>query len=201
VPGAAERARAPRGPGSRRTTAVARTPVRRLRLVFVVTLVTCLVFLGFELPASELLAERSATGATAAELRSLDASATRLRASISELHQSSTIAALAQSELGLVAKGQRVDLVLPSGTAARSAETSSSALQNRALPPSVFVPSDAAITAALGAPSAANRAALPGERSSNAARGHEDRSGRAGSPSPGFFTEVLHHLEFWRTAF
>lgn len=163
--------------------------MRRLRYTLLLTTVVVLVFLGLELPIGQYVANDAAIGQTTTELTRLQAGNTELRVAISRLHQPSEIAEIAHERYGLIFRGQVAYVVLPKTTATRSSPATASGLADNPLPASDIVPSDAPISAALiGAPVVP----LPGPP--GAAR---ERSRPQGE---GFFSSMLHHLEFWRAA-
>jgi cell division protein FtsB len=161
--------------------------VRRLRYTVLLTSVVVLVFLGLELPIGQYVANDSAIAQTTAELTRLKAGNAELAAAISRLHEPAQIAQIAHERYGLIFRGQVAYVVEPETTSTRSSSAPAGSLADNPLPAGDIVPSDAPISAGLiGAPVVPSPAGAPQER-----------------PRPqrgGFFSSLLHHLEFWRAA-
>jgi hypothetical protein len=108
------------------------------------------------------------------QLNLLQAQNRALSAEVSSLRQSSTVARIAHQEYGLVGKGERSIVVLPSPTATRDSGAGSGAgpLNSTGVPKSDLVPSDAIVSPSAGA-------------------SHPKKT-------PDFWERVLQRLEFWR---
>ena len=90
----------------------------RARLLLIGALVLAVAIVTLEFPLSELMHQRSALSAASAELSSVRARNAQVTAEIASLHKSSTIAAIAHEEYGLVEPGQRSYVILPAATKA-----------------------------------------------------------------------------------
>lgn len=143
----------------------------RARLGLILAALSALAIVGFELPFGELLHQRAELQVLDVQLAALDARNASLHADITALSQSSTIAAIAHEEYGLIRPGQRSFVILPAAGAGTSV-----ALSAPSIPPQDLV------------------AAPPGSSGVIAATAAEHAS-------PGFWERFADRLAFWRWAF
>lgn len=150
----------------------------RLSLLAAVGLASALLVL--ELPMGELLHQRGQLAAVSGQLARLQATNRALAGDVASLRQSSTVAAIAHAEYGLVRPGQRAYAVLASGAGATGAVAP--ALVQRAVPKvDLVVPA----------------AGFLGSGTAGLAAASADGTSTVGS----LWTRALDRLEFWRWAF
>ena len=149
--------------------------LRRARLSLLAATGLASAILAFEVPFGELAHQRgelaTATGQLA-RIRSLDQ---QLASDVSSLRESSTIAAIAHGEYGLVRPGQQAYVLLGSGAAGRRAAPSGAApslVQHALAQSDLVVPSVDALATPVSADSSAS-----------------------------LWSRVIDHLAFWRWAF
>ncbi|HUY30049.1 MAG TPA: septum formation initiator family protein [Acidimicrobiales bacterium] len=148
----------------------------RVSLLLAVGLATALLVV--ELPVGELLHQRSQLALVSRDLARVDASNAALSADVASLSKSSTIAAIAHGEYGLVARGERAyTVVAPDSSGAPPA-----GLVRRRIPAvDLVLPSADALLA--GSP-------------------HRSASSADGTATTGsLWSRVVDRLAFWRWAF
>jgi Septum formation initiator len=167
-----------------------------------------LVVLGTSLPVSELLSQHDQLASTARQVSRLEAQNEALNAQTKELSEPSTVAGIARREYGLVSPGSKVYEILPASTAP-SATAQSSGYIPLAGPP--VVPGSALSQQLLGADTGGAQGA--GTGTGSGAAGGSTQTGSStlsadravtkrpaagsGARSEGFWTRVVHTLEFW----
>jgi hypothetical protein len=144
--------------------------IGRARIALLVALMAGIVITATEFPLGQLLRGRAAVAGAGHQLSHLQAQNRALAAEVGSLHQSGTVARIAHQDYGLIAKGERSVVVLPSRGAA--AGPGSDPLSSTGIPKSDLVPSDAIVS--------------PGA------------TGAASGKRPGFWKRVLQRLEFWK---
>jgi cell division protein FtsB len=148
--------------------------IGRARTALLVAVIAGMVIIATEFPLGQLTRGRAAVADASQQLSLLQAQNRALSAEVTSLRQSSTVARIAHQEYGLVGKGERSIVVLPSSPPAGDSGTGPSAgpLTSTGVPKSDLVPSDAIVSPSAGT-------------------SHPDRT-------PGFWERVLQRLEFWR---
>jgi cell division protein FtsB len=148
--------------------------IGRARIVLLAALIAGLVITATEFPLGQLMRGRAEASQASQQLKGLAAENRALAAQVTSLHQSGTVARIAHEEYGLVSKGQRSIVVLPSRSTAHNG-SGSGPLSSTGVPKSDLVPSDAIVSPTSGGTQKVHRGA-------------------------GFWTRVLHRLEFWRAS-
>jgi cell division protein FtsB len=143
--------------------------IARARIFLLVSLIAGVAIVATEFPLGQLLRQRAALGQATQQLSQLQAENRSLAAQVDALHQSSTVARIAHEDYGLVGKGQRAVVVLPSPAKSGS---SAGPLDTNEVPKSDLVPSDA-IVAGTG-------------------------TGPAPAKGRSFWTRLLQRFEFWK---
>lgn len=136
--------------------------------MFVVAILGALVLVAIEFPLRQLMSQRSQISRAAVELQAVERHNAILKQDISALSKTSTIAAIAHQEYGLVHPGQRSYVILPSANAKQNMDP----LTALSIPAE-----DLGSTPATTTPPHGSAAA----------------SQQRGS----LWSRVLHHLEFW----
>lgn len=144
--------------------------IGRARIALLVALIAGIVITATEFPLGQLMRGHAAVADAGHQLSELQARNRALAGEVSSLHRSGTVARLAHQDYGLVAKGQRSIVVLPS-RAVRG--TGDSPLSSTGFPKSDLVPSDAIVSPSGGGAGKGKKVA-------------------------GFWERVLQRLEFWR---
>lgn len=121
-----------------------------------------------EFPLGQLIRGRGAVAEASAQLDRLQARNRALAAEVVSLHEDSTVARIAHADYGLVAKGERSLVILPSSSAAAG----SGLLDTTTVPKSDLVPTDAIVTSS--------------------------GSGNRPLRQAGFWSRLLQRLEFWK---
>jgi cell division protein FtsB len=147
--------------------------IQRARLVFLAAVILALVIVAGELPLGALVHEKSAIAGTSRQLQILRNENQSLSQQVSSLNDSATIEKIAHAQYGLVERGQRSFVILPTEGDGTSGPNP---LSSNPLSPLQIVPNDAA-------------GAIP---ASNAKRGVH---------GPGVLSQIESRLEFWRWAF
>lgn len=144
--------------------------IARARAVLAAAFLVGLVIVATEFPLGQLLHERAALAQAGAQLGQLQAQNRQLGAEVSALRDPSTIARIAHDDYGLVTRGERSIVILPSpGSGGRP----SGPLSSTSVPRSDLVPSDAIVSAA---------------------------GGGSATHQPGFWSRLLQRLEFWHAS-
>jgi len=145
--------------------------IARARLLLLVALIAGAVIITTEFPFGELMRGRATTAEESAQLSRLQAQNRVLADQVVSLYEDATVARIAHAEYGLVSKGERSVIVLPSPSAEPGA--GSGPLNATTVPPSDLVPTDAIVS--------------PG-------------GGAGGKPvkQGGFWSRLLERLEFWK---
>jgi hypothetical protein len=112
---------------------------------------------------------RASLSAATAQLSELKAQDHALDGQLASLHQDATIAGIAHAEYGLVTKGQKAVVVLPSPGASSGG---SAPLSASTVPTSDLVPTDAIVSPSSG--------------------------GGVSVKRPGFWSRLAQRLEFWK---
>jgi len=123
--------------------AAARAQHLRARRVLCAACASAAVFVALELPLGELLRQRGELARVSRQLALVTGRNTALAGEIASLRRPATIAALAERDYGLVRRGQRSYVVLPSTGAG-------SALAAASIAPTDVVPTSAAALAGAG---------------------------------------------------
>ena len=147
--------------------------IGRARLVLLLALIAGIVITATEFPLSELMSGRAAVAQAAQQLRALQSQNKALASQVSSLHEGGTVARIAHQDYGLVAKGERSVVVLPSRSTGGSA--GAGPLSATTVPKSDLVPSDAIVSSTGGGTGAVHKAA-------------------------GFWERVVQRLEFWKAS-
>lgn len=177
---------------------------RRARTLLVSSVVFAAVVLGTSLPVSTLLAQHAQLSSTSKKLAGLEEQNHALQKQASQLSDPSTIADIARLDYELVAPGSQAYEIVPSS--GNSTEVAGSDYIPLTGPP--VVPGSAQSLRLLGAGAVTATWAGSGEpAASSGSSGTTGRSGRAstatraageGDSTGGFWTRVIHTLEFWR---
>jgi hypothetical protein len=141
----------------------------RARAVLAVAFIVGIVIIATEFPLGQLMRGRSSLAAATVQLAELKAQNRALAGQLASLHQDATIAGIAHAEYGLVAKGQRAVVVLPTPG---SSSGSSAPLSASTVPISDLVPTDAIVS--------------PGA------------AGGVVAKRPSFWSRLAQRLEFWK---
>jgi cell division protein FtsB len=144
--------------------------IGRARIVFFVGLIAAIVIVATEFPLGQLMRARSALAQGSSQLNRLDTENRQLAGQIRSLHRDSTVARIAHEDYGLVKKGQRSIVVLPSPSS--SPGDGSGPLSTTTVPKSDLVPTDAIVSGSA--------------------------SGVKPVQQPGFWSRLVQRLEFWK---
>jgi cell division protein FtsB len=144
--------------------------IGRARIVFFAGLIAAIVIVATEFPLGQLMRARAALAQGSSQLRALDTENRQLAGQIRSLHRDSTVARIAHEDYGLVKKGQRSIVVLPSPST--SPGDGSGPLSTTTVPTSDLVPTDAIVSGTA--------------------------SGAKSMKQPGFWSRLVQRLEFWR---
>jgi len=148
--------------------------IRRARLFFFIALLIAVAVVVANFPLGALLNDRSTVRAETTQLAALRAANRALALEVRALEDAATVGRIAHQEYGLISRGQRSMVVLPSSTV--SGASAGNPLADNPIPSSDLLPSDAILDPA-----------VPVSQSS----GH----------GPGFWQRVLNRLEFWHSLF
>jgi hypothetical protein len=135
-----------------------------------VALLAGIAIVATEFPLGQLMRGRAALGQTTQQLTQLQAQNRALARQVSDLRQNGTIARIAHQDYGLISRGQRSVVVLPSATTKTGG--ASGPLSTTKVPKSDLVPSDAIVSPSGGRVRAVKRA--------------------------GFWSRLVQRLEFWK---
>ncbi|MCU1489215.1 MAG: hypothetical protein JWM85_620 [Acidimicrobiaceae bacterium] len=155
------------------TARVAGVRVGRARAALVGAAVLSVAVLVLELPLGELLRQRQDLASAGSQLAAVQAADKHLAADVASLKRPATVAAIAHQDYGLVQKGQRAYVVLPTA-GSPSALAGSGTIPTADLVPSSVSPYGSADSSGSSAPA---------------------------RPTAGLWRRVLDRLEFWRSAF
>jgi len=142
--------------------------IARARIFLLVSLIAGIAIVATEFPLGQLLRQRAALAQATHQLSALQSENQSLTAQVNSLHQASTVARIAHQDYGLVSKGQRAVVVLPSP----SKSGSTGPLGTTSVPKSDLVPTDAIVAPTPGA-------------------------GRSAT-GQGFWARLLQRFEFWK---
>jgi len=148
--------------------------IRRARLFLFVALLIAAAIVVANFPLGALLTDRSTVRAETAQLAALRAANRAMSSEVRALQDAATVGRIAHEEYGLISRGQRSLVVLPTSTA--SGASAGSPLANSPVPASDLLPSDAILDPSVPV-------------YQPPARG------------PGFWQRVVDRLEFWRSLF
>ncbi len=148
--------------------------IRRARLFLLVALLIAAAIVVANFPLGALLNDRSTVRAETAQLAALRAANRAMAIEARALQDAATVGRIAHEEYGMISRGQRSLVVLPSTTA--SVASAGNPLADNPIPSSDLLPSDAILDPA-----------VPVAQPS----GH----------GPGFWQRVADRLEFWRSLF
>lgn len=170
---------------------------RRARIALVGACLFAAVVLATSLPLRTWMDQRAAVATTAATVRRLAREDHELAAQAAMLAKPSTIRALAHSQFGYVEPGQKAYVVVPSASSGSTSPPSSadSGVGPSRLSEPVAVPGSPSSAEVLG----------NGPLSAGGSTSSSGRSARVGSSAarsdrqagPGFWSRVVHSLEFW----
>ncbi|MGD0081845.1 MAG: septum formation initiator family protein [Acidimicrobiales bacterium] len=144
--------------------------IARARIFLLVSFVAGIAIVATEFPLGQLLRQHAAVAQATSQLTELQAENRSLASEVSSLHQPSTVARIAHQDYGLVAKGQRSVVVLPSPSKSGS---SAGPLGSISVPKSDLVPTDSIVSST---PAAAS----------------------APAKGEGFWARLLQRFEFWK---
>jgi cell division protein FtsB len=148
--------------------------IQRARLVFLAAVALAVVIIAGELPLGALAHEKAAIAGSSRQLQVLQDENKSLSQQVSALNDPATIERIAHAQYGLVMRGQRSYVILPSPG---DDSSGASPLSTIPLSPSEIVPNDATGTAQAGT---ATKSAGHGE---------------------GVWAQIENRLEFWHWAF
>jgi cell division protein FtsB len=143
--------------------------IARARAILAVAFIVGIVIIATEFPLGQLIRSRASLSAATAQLSELKAQDHALDGQLASLHQDATIAGIAHAEYGLVTKGQKAVVVLPSPGASSGG---SAPLSASTVPTSDLVPTDAIVSPSSG--------------------------GGVSVKRPGFWSRLAQRLEFWK---
>ena len=148
--------------------------IGRARILLLLALVAGIAITATEFPLGQLMRGRAEVAQATQQLTQFQGQNRALASAVRSLHQDGTVSRIAHQDYGLVAKGQRSVVVLPSRVPGAGAHGDGSGpLSATSVPKTDLVPSDAIVSPTSPATSTAPK-------------------------PPGFWERVLHRLEFWR---
>ncbi len=150
------------------------TVLGRARIVVLLALTASIVIVATEFPFSELMGERASVARGTAQLSLLQAQDRVLASQVKEMSQPATIERIAHEEYGLISKGERSVVVLPS---AADAAGGPSPLRVSVVPRADLFPSDAIV-----------------------AQGESGASVPAAKEHESFLSRLLKRIEFWKAS-
>lgn len=176
---------------------------RRARALLVAAAIFAAIVLATSFPVSTLLSQHKQLSSTTQQVSTLEQQNKALNEEAEQLSDPSTVAGIARRDYGLVAPGSQAYEILPApgSSAASGQSTGHVPLEGPPVVPGSAQSQEilAAGTTGLagGGTQGTDSAGSSGTASPSASAG-SGKSVSADGPSDGFWTRVLHTLEFWR---
>lgn len=182
---------------------------RRARALLVAAGIFAAIVLATSLPVSELLSQQRQLSSASQQLSALEKQNKALSEEAQQLSNPSTVVGIARRDYGLVAPGSQAYEILPSsGASAGSGESSGHVpLEGPPVVPGSAQSQGILAAGTTGSVGGATGGSGSGSSSSGSGSSSSASSGSAGSSRAsvgasgsdgGFWTRVVHTLEFWR---